>query len=114
MHTEKVQSAIERYITELKRVLGVLDRSLAGRQWLVGDKMTFADLAFLPWNSRLEDLLSCSTEEAFEGVPNVKAWHDRMVDLPSWKRSMAKRDRYMAEQGLDHLGTPKGHESKTQ
>lgn len=114
LHTEKVPSAINRYVAELKRVLGVLDRSLEGKQWLVGDKMTFADLAFLPWNSRVDTVLSCSFEEAFEGMPNAKAWHDRMMELPSWKRCMAKKEQCMAEQGLNYLGTPAGHESTAQ
>jgi glutathione S-transferase len=37
-HPEKVQSAKERYFEQVKRVFGVLDGVLEGKEWLVGDK----------------------------------------------------------------------------
>ena len=43
-HPEKLESARLRYANEVKRVLGVLDRALEGRESLVGDKITVADL----------------------------------------------------------------------
>lgn len=54
LHPEKVPSAIERYRNEVIRILGVLNTALEGKTWLVGDKCTFADLAFMPWNTRLD------------------------------------------------------------
>ncbi|RYP09703.1 hypothetical protein DL764_001129 [Monosporascus ibericus] len=102
LHQEKVPSAIERYNSQLKRVLGVLDGWLEGRQWLVGDKMTYADLAFLPWNDRIDAVILCGPEEKFDGFPNVQAWHERMAARPSWKRSMDIRAGLMQEQGLEN------------
>ena len=46
-HSEKVPSAIERYQNEVKRVLGVLESVLSKQKWLVADKFTIADLAFV-------------------------------------------------------------------
>ena len=46
-HPEKLPSAIERYRKEIVRVTGVLDSVLAERTWLVGDKLSAADLAFI-------------------------------------------------------------------
>ncbi|RYP51738.1 hypothetical protein DL768_002961 [Monosporascus sp. mg162] len=57
LHHEKPPSAIERYNDQSKQVLGVLDSWLEDRQWLVGDKMTYADLAFLPWNDRIDAVI---------------------------------------------------------
>jgi glutathione S-transferase len=48
-HPEKVPSAIERYQKEMLRVLGVLESVLSKQPWLVGDKMTVADLSFVPY-----------------------------------------------------------------
>lgn len=83
-------------------MLGVLEGHLAakpaGAQWLVGDKMTFADMAFLPWNSRLDDTLVKSWDEVWEGLPHVRAWHEGMLELPSWKRCMERRAVLMDEQ----------------
>ena len=38
-----------RYVNESKRLLGVLDKHLAGKQWMVGDEYTIADMAIFPW-----------------------------------------------------------------
>ena len=50
-HPEKIPSAVERYNNEIKRVFGVLDAVLSNQKYLVGDKLTVADLSFVPWNS---------------------------------------------------------------
>ena len=39
----------DRYVTEAKRLLGVLDRRLATRAWIMGDAYTIADIAIFPW-----------------------------------------------------------------
>ena len=39
----------ERYVAESRRLLGVLNGRLAGRQWLMGDTYTIADMATFPW-----------------------------------------------------------------
>ncbi|VBB71880.1 Putative glutathione S-transferase [Podospora comata] len=118
LHAEKIQSAIDRYSNEIKRVLGVLEIVLSKKgeyeQWLVGDKMTYADMAFVPWNFRLSEVLMQSWDEVFEGTPRVRAWHEKMVELPSWKRAMEHRARLMDEQGLQWNGVPKGVETFTE
>lgn len=115
---EKIPSVIERYANEIKRVLGVLEIVLSAKpadaQWLVGDKMTFADMAFVPWNFRMSEVLSQPWDEVWDGVPHVRAWHERMIELPSWKRAMEIRARLMDEQGLQWNGVPKGIETFTE
>ena len=39
----------DRYVGEAKRLLGVLDRHLAGKSWMMGDTYTIADIAIFPW-----------------------------------------------------------------
>jgi GST-like protein len=39
----------DRYVAESKRLLGVLNRRLADRAWLMGDAYTIADVATFPW-----------------------------------------------------------------
>ncbi|KAL2125845.1 hypothetical protein VTI74DRAFT_2519 [Chaetomium olivicolor] len=118
LHPEKIPSAIERYCNEIKRVLSVIDGVLAAKppdvQWLVGNKMTFADMAFVPWNFRLSEVLLQWWDEVWEGMPHARAWHERMIELPSWKRSMEHRARLMDEQGLQWNGVPKGIETFTE
>ena len=51
-HPERVPSAVERYQKEVLRVFSVLDGVLAKAPggYLVGGKLTIADLSFIPWN----------------------------------------------------------------
>ena len=39
----------DRYVAESKRLLGVLDRRLKDRAWIMGDVYTIADVATFPW-----------------------------------------------------------------
>lgn len=57
-NSEQVPSAIERYTKEINRVSGVLDEHLAQQKqkygdsdgpWLVGNMLSYADIAFTPW-----------------------------------------------------------------
>ncbi|OBZ70415.1 Glutathione S-transferase 1 [Grifola frondosa] len=84
-HAEKVPSAIERYQKETLRVLGVLESVLSKQEWLVGGKLTAADLAFVTWNGSafaaiLVDYPGFSLEKDF---PAVKAWHEKIVARPA-------------------------------
>ena len=39
----------DRYVAESKRLLGVLDKRLEGRAWMMGGAYTIADIATFPW-----------------------------------------------------------------
>ncbi|KAJ8132234.1 hypothetical protein O1611_g1397 [Lasiodiplodia mahajangana] len=108
--SETIPYAINRYTAEVKRVIGVLEGVLAAKEsrWLVGDKMTFADMSFMPWNFRLSELFKKPWDEVWEGAPHVRAWHESVANLPSWERCMAIRARLMDEQDLQWNGVPKG------
>ncbi|KAL2833722.1 glutathione transferase [Aspergillus cavernicola] len=108
LHTEKIPSAINRYKGEIHRLLGVLNTALTGKIWLVGDKCTFADLAFLPWNEQLQALLDVPREEVLAAYPNVLAWHTRLRERESWGKVLEMREGLMAEQALEWNGMPKG------
>lgn len=90
-HSEKVPSAIERYVNEVKRVTSVLEDHLAKQKtsgdgpWLVGDKFTYADLSFVPWQAAVEWALK---EQGFisDDYPHVKYWIERMMSRPIVKR----------------------------
>ena len=45
---EKIPYAIERYVKETNRLYGVLDRRLAGREFIAADAYTIADIAAYP------------------------------------------------------------------
>lgn len=115
LHGEKIPSAIERYEGQVLRVVEVLDGILKDRDWLVGDKCTFADLSFLPYNDRIDMLvLSKPIDEIRTQYPHFAAWQGRMVERDSWKKAMETRNQLMDEQGLMPNGMPKGITSMAQ
>ncbi|KAI2938262.1 hypothetical protein CBS63078_726 [Aspergillus niger] len=108
---QKLPVAITRYQAEVHRILSVLNTILEGRTWLVGEKCTYADLAFLPWNCQLEMLIPKDSEDEggiLDPYPWVKAWHERMEGRESWKRAMVLREKLMRDQGLGRNGMPEG------
>ncbi|KAG4026937.1 hypothetical protein MFRU_035g00880 [Monilinia fructicola] len=84
-HSEKVDSAVERYLEQIKRVLYVLDKHLQGRTWLVGDKCTFADLSFVTWDLAIPWIFGdrVGELEIEKKYPNYFAWNKRLMERPS-------------------------------
>ncbi|WP_282026126.1 glutathione S-transferase family protein [Limimaricola cinnabarinus] len=72
-----VPYAIARYVNESRRLLEVLDRRLAGRDWLVGDALSIADIATYPW-ARSHFWATVSVE----GLPNLQGWLNRLDAMP--------------------------------
>ena len=50
----------DRYVTEAKRLLDVMDRQLARHAWIVGDEYTIADVAIFPWINVLNTFYEAS------------------------------------------------------
>lgn len=84
-HPEKLDSAIQRFCREVVRVTGVLEKALKdnGGQWLVGDKCTYADLSFVPWQQKARIF---GGEDLYEKYPLVGAWMERMEGRDSVKK----------------------------
>ena len=73
----KAAYAEERYAAEVKRLYGVLNTQLEGRDYICDD-YSIADMACWPWVSRYE----------WQGVdladfPNVRAWYQRLLARPA-------------------------------
>ncbi|PSS32159.1 hypothetical protein PHLCEN_2v2067 [Hermanssonia centrifuga] len=92
-HAEKIPSAIERYTNEILRVLGVLESVLSKQEWLVGGKLTIADLSFITWNQgALAGPLP--NKEGFnfqKDFPAVSAWHAKLEARDSVKAIAAAK-----------------------
>jgi len=74
---DKSDYASDRYLTEGKRLYGVLDKRLDGRDFVAGD-YSVADMAIWPWISRFE----WQTIDLNE-FPNVKEWYVRIANRPA-------------------------------
>jgi GSH-dependent disulfide-bond oxidoreductase len=61
----------DRYVAESKRALGVLDRRLAQRSWILGDDYTIADIATFPWINNLIGFYEAGDLVGIAGYANV-------------------------------------------
>jgi GST-like protein len=76
--------AEQRYLKEGARIYGVLDRRLAGHEYLAGSEYTIADVATWPWIARYE----------WQGVnwanfPNLLRWYRTIAARPAVQRGFA-------------------------
>lgn len=80
-HPEKVQSAIDRYVNEIRRVSGVLNGVLEGRDWLVGGKYSYVDAAFVPWFEAVP-IVGGGKIDLEKEFPKLSAWLNRIKSRP--------------------------------
>ena len=78
----------ERYVTESKRLLKVLDARLEGRQWIMGDDYTIADMALLPWVNCLINFYGAGELVGMADFPNVTRTLDAFLARPAVKTGM--------------------------
>lgn len=71
---------LERYSRETRRLYGVLDKQLAGRDYVAGE-CSIADFAILGWAWRHERHMVDLAD-----FPNVKAWYGRCMARPATKK----------------------------
>ena len=80
---EKLPYAIERYSNEAKRIYGVLDKRLDGRDWVASDDYSIADIAIFPW------LRSWQNQGIdWADFPHLKRWFDRVAARPAVQRGV--------------------------
>ena len=77
----------DRYAAEARRLLGVLDRQLAGREWITGD-YSIADIATAPWVNNLVTKYNARALVRFDEFAAVSAWLDRFLARPAVQRGM--------------------------
>ncbi len=81
---EKIPYAIDRYTREAHRLLGVLDKRLQGRAFIVGDDYTIADMACYPWIAPYT-----SAPIDLEPYPEVRRWQAAIRARPATQRAYA-------------------------
>lgn len=90
-HHEQLPSAIERYVNEINRVTGVLERVLSEKgvaePWLVGNNYSYADLSWISWQTIIERLVDKS-EYDIEKYPHVKSWVQRILAREAVKKGL--------------------------
>lgn len=78
----------DRYIAEAKRLLGVLEQRLQGREWLMGGDYTIADIATFPWVRNLIGFYGAGDLVEIQNFPNVRRVLEAFVARPAVQRGL--------------------------
>ena len=73
----------ERYANEYERCLGVLDRRLKTRQFILGEEYSIADIINWPWV-----LIAKPLGASLENFPHLADWRNRIKNRPAVKKAV--------------------------
>ena len=79
---ERIPYAIDRYVNESRRLCGVLDTRLRGRDFLA-DEYSVADIATFPWVHAIAERIDVGE------TPQLVAWLERLRARPAVQRGLA-------------------------
>lgn len=77
-----------RYAAETRRLLGVLDQRLAGRDWIMGSDYTIADIATFPWVRNLVGFYGAGDLVGFGDFPEVERVLKTFLDRPAVQKGL--------------------------
>ena len=79
---------LERYVAESKRLLDVVETRLDGRNWIIGDDYTIADISMLGWVRNLIGFYGARELVEFDRLARVPAWLERGLARPAVQRGL--------------------------
>ena len=83
---ERIPYAMERYVKETSRLYAVLDKQLAGREYIVGD-YSIADIACYPWV-----VPHAAQKQDMAQFPNLARWFEAVRNRPATQRAYARAE----------------------
>lgn len=92
---EKLPYAIERYVKETSRLYAVLDKRLAGREFVAG-AYSIADMASYPWVVPHE-----RQSQKLEDFPNLKRWFETIKERPAVQRAYGRAKEFTTVPATD-------------
>ncbi len=78
----------DRYVAESTRLLKVLDQRLEGRQWVMGEQYTIADIAIFPWVNCLVNFYGAGELVGIADVGNVTRVLAAFLARPAVQKGM--------------------------
>lgn len=92
--------AIKRYRDESRRLLEVLDRQLEGKEYIIGDQYTIADMSLYPWARSYY-----WAKVSVEGLDNLQKWFDALDRRPAIQKALTIPKPYPAFFGQGDIDT---------
>ena len=75
--------ATDRYVSESRRLLEVLDRQLTDKAYVLGDEFTIVDMATYPWARSFP-----WAKVSVDGLDHLQAWLDRIDARPATQKAV--------------------------
>ncbi len=79
---------LRRYVDESKRLLGVLETRLAGRDWIMGDEYSIADISLLGWVRNINGFYEAGELVEFGKLKEVPRWLEAGLARPAVQRGL--------------------------
>ena len=79
---------LQRYVSEAKRLLGVMELHLAGRRWFMDDDYTIADISMLGWVRNIIGFYEARDLVDFDALKRVPAWLERGLARSAVQRGL--------------------------
>jgi len=73
----------DRFVAEARRLLGVLEGRLAGRDWIMGETYTIADIMTFPWVNGLFGMPEAGALVGTDQLPNLRRVLDAFLARPA-------------------------------
>jgi GST-like protein len=83
----------DRYVAESKRLLDVIETRLGGRDWIMDDGYSIADISMLGWVRNLVGFYGARGLVAFDALKRVPAWLERGLARPAVQRGLTMPQR---------------------
>jgi GST-like protein len=80
---------LQRYVTESKRLIGVVEARLKGRQWIMDDDYSIADISMLGWIRALVGFYGAGELVDFDQFKEVAASLERTLKRPAVDRGLS-------------------------
>ncbi|PZP33304.1 MAG: glutathione S-transferase [Roseateles depolymerans] len=78
----------DRYVAEARRLLGVLNGHLQGKDWILGDEYTVADIATFPWINNLIGFYGAREIVGYEDFAEVDRVLQAFLARPAVQRGL--------------------------
>ncbi len=79
---------LQRYVDESKRLLGVMETRLTGREWIMDGDYTIADISLVGWVRNLVGFYGAGDLVEFGALKHVPAWLERCLARPAVQRGL--------------------------
>lgn len=79
----KEDFSIKRYVEESRRLLEVLDKQLTGRDYLIGEQYTIADMVTYPWARSYY-----WAKVSIDGLDHLNQWFERLDQRPAIQKAL--------------------------